>query len=82
MLKAHPEIQVLVTDVSLGGSGDGVELAHSAVAHRPSLQMVLTASSDRPAPSDLPMGARLLHKPYASAELRTLVAAMTLLQHA
>jgi two-component system, response regulator PdtaR len=82
LLKAHPEIEVLVTDLGLGGAREGIELARSAAAERPSLQMVVTASSEHPAISDLPAGARLLHKPYASAELRTLVAAMTLLQHA
>lgn len=81
LLKAHPEIAVLVTDVSLGGARDGVDLARCAAAERPSLQMVVTSSTDH-MPGDLPAGARLLHKPYASAELRTLVSAMTLLQPA
>jgi CheY-like chemotaxis protein len=82
LLKAHPEIEVLVTDASLGSGDDGVELAHSAAIERPSLNMVVTASNGDVAIRDLPPGARLLHKPYASAELRTLVAAMALLQHA
>lgn len=76
MLSAHPEIKLLVTDVSLGGAADGVELARRAALERPSLGMVVTVSGGDLAIADLPAGARLLHKPYASAELRTLVAAM------
>ncbi|HVM37974.1 MAG TPA: response regulator [Sphingomicrobium sp.] len=82
LLRAHPEIEVMVTDVSLGRADDGVELARSAALERPALKLVVTASSTLGLSSELPSGARLLHKPYASAELRALVAGMALLQPA
>lgn len=82
LLEAHPEIEVLVTDISLGGADDGLALARSAGLERPSLNLVVTSSSPPGAIGELPPGARLLHKPYASAELRTLVAGMALLQPA
>jgi CheY-like chemotaxis protein len=82
LLSTHPNIQVLVTDVSLGGSEEGVDLARSAALVRPELNVVVTAAGQFPSMAELPSGVRLLHKPYSSAELRTLVAAMTLLQPA
>jgi CheY-like chemotaxis protein len=82
LLSTHANIQVLVTDVSLGGSEAGVDLARSAALERPDLNVVVTAAGQFSSLTELPPGARLLHKPYSSAELRTLVAAMTLLQPA
>ena len=82
VLRSHPEIEVLVADADLSGPGDGLELTRRVSAERPDIQLVVTSGGrDFPA-SDVPAGARLLRKPYASAELRTLVGGMALLQEA
>ena len=80
VLDQHPEIGVVVTDAALQGGADGLQLAHCLLRKRPELQLVVTAAGD--CPTDLPTGARLLRKPYASGELRTLVAAKALLADA
>jgi hypothetical protein len=46
------------------------------------VQLVVTATGERLARSEVPEGARMLRKPYASGELRTLVAAKSLLEDA
>jgi hypothetical protein len=46
------------------------------------VQLVVTSAGHDLRPSDVPQGARVLHKPYASGELRTLVAAKDLLEEA
>jgi CheY-like chemotaxis protein len=75
MLQDHPEIEVVVTDAELHGGGvTGVELCRRLSQERPNLQLVVTAAGRQPEPSEVPRGARVLRKPYASGELRTLVA--------
>ncbi len=73
MLQSHPEIEVLVTEADLAGPGDGLELTRRVSAERPDIQLVVTSGGRIVAASDVPSGARLLKKPYTSAELRTLV---------
>jgi len=80
VLDEHPEIEVVVTDADLHGARAGVQLAHRVSKERPNVQLVVTAAGD--CPSDVPQGARVLRKPYASGELKTLVAAKSLLADA
>jgi len=82
VLGEHPEIEVVVTDAQLPGGIDGLELARRLSRERPDVRLVVTAAGPALAQSDVPAGARVLHKPYASGELRTLVAAGELLEHA
>lgn len=74
MLGEHPEIEVMVTGAALPGSVDGLELARRVAQDRPDVRLVVTAAGPELAQSDVPPGARVLHKPYASGDLRTLVA--------
>jgi len=82
MLEDHPEIELVVTDAELQGDVTGVELCRRLSQERPSLQLVVTAAGRQPEPSEVPQGAFVLRKPYASGELRTLVAAKALLESA
>lgn len=74
VLQDHPEIEVVVTDAELQGDVTGVELCRRLSRERPNLQLVVTAAGRQPEPSEVPQGARVLRKPYASGELQTLVA--------
>lgn len=71
-LIAHPEIDLLFTDVVLKGSVNGVELARRALALRPRLAVLLTSGY---APHALPLGDALTHgielisKPYRMEQL-------------
>jgi len=78
MLDEHPEIGVVVTEAKLPGDVNGIELCRRLSAERPDMQLVVAAEDDLAA-SDVPSGARVLRKPYASGELKTLVAAKDLL---
>lgn len=81
LLEEHPEIEVVVTEAQLSG-GDGLEFARRVSQERPRVQLVVTAAGEELSSTELPQGARGLRKPYASGELRTLVAAKSLLQDA
>jgi CheY-like chemotaxis protein len=80
VLDQHPEIEVIVADAELHGPMDGVELCRRVSRERPDVQLVVTAAGQYP--TDVPKGARVLRKPYASGELRTLVASKALLADA
>ena len=78
VLREHPEIEIVVTEAKLPGEVNGLELCRQVAAQRPNVQLVVTAENDVPA-GDILSGARVLHKPYASGELKTLIAAKSLL---
>jgi two-component system, response regulator PdtaR len=82
LLHEHPEIELIVTEAQLPGDVNGLELCRRVSAERPQLQLVVTASSPELHQADVPNGARILRKPYASSELRSLVADRALLADA
>jgi CheY-like chemotaxis protein len=82
LLDQHPEIQVLLTEACLPGEVDGLELCRRVRQDHPDVQLVVTASAAELSQGEVPSGTRLLRKPYASGELRTVVAAKLLLQEA
>lgn len=80
LLRSHPGIQVLVTEADLPGLIDGVELSQRVSAERPQVRLLVTEGMRNVQTSDVPEGARVLKKPFSSAELRMLVAGVTLLE--
>ncbi|GAC1662634.1 MAG: hypothetical protein NVS9B15_25960 [Acidobacteriaceae bacterium] len=80
VLADHPEIEVLVAEAGIPGDVNGVELCRRLSKERPDVQLVVTASGPSVGGSDVPKGVRVLRKPYASGELRALVAAKRLIE--
>lgn len=78
VLDRHPEIEVVITDAQLDGDVTGIDLCRRVSVERPDVQLVVTCATRDLRPDEVPAGARVLHKPYASGELRTLVAAKAL----
>lgn len=60
-------LSLLMTDVNLAGSMNGVELAHIAKERNPSLDIVVT--SGRPLKQPLPEGAKFWPKPWAALDV-------------
>jgi DNA-binding NtrC family response regulator len=58
---------LLMTDVQLAGRMNGVELAHVAKDHNPTLDVVVT--SGRPPRDPLPDGAKFWSKPWAPLDV-------------
>ena len=82
VLDEHPEIEVMVTEAHLPGEVTGLELCRRVSLQRPDVQLVVTAATPELHEDNVPSGARVLRKPYASGELRTLVAARSLVAEA
>lgn len=71
VLRAHPEVDLLFTDVVMPGDIDGFELAHQAKQLRPALRVVYTSGYVK----NLPWGEKgigygpLLPKPWRQEQL-------------
>jgi DNA-binding NtrC family response regulator len=71
-LEAHPRIDLLFSDVMLGGGKTGVDLAREALKRHPSLAVLLTSGYERTmlgGTSAVPPSMFLLPKPYRCEDL-------------
>ena len=65
--KFSNSLALMITDVSLAGRMNGVELAHIATSRNPQLDVVVT--SGRALPEPLPQGAKFWSKPWAALDV-------------
>ncbi len=68
-LEAHPEVDILFTDVQMPGEMDGVALARAVHDRRPDVRLVIASGRVRLAPGDIPDSGRFVPKPYRPDEL-------------
>lgn len=68
-LEAHPEVDVLFTDVRMPGSLDGVQLARIVHDRRPDVRLVVASAHARLRAEDLPDNGRFVPKPYRADEI-------------
>lgn len=65
LVRERPDITVMVTDVQMPGSMDGLTLARVIRALRPEVRVVVTSGGLRLRSEDLPRGCTFVPKPYA-----------------
>ncbi|OHV76612.1 response regulator [Rhizobium sp. LCM 4573] len=65
LFRSRPDIDVVLTDVNMKGSMDGIQLARRVRALRPNVGIIMTSGVDRLDPMLLPANAVFLPKPYA-----------------
>ncbi len=65
--RAAANLAVMMTDVQLAGSMDGVELAHIARKYNPEMGVIVT--SGRPLHQQLPDGCRFWAKPWVPLDV-------------
>jgi len=65
--KFSGSLAFMMTDVSLAGRMNGVQLAHIARARNPDLDVVVTSGRDLPSP--LPIGVKFWSKPWAALDI-------------
>jgi len=79
LLELHKEIRLIVTDVDMPGSMDGLKLAHHVRGRWPPVKIIVTSGHVKVTEESLPSGALFIPKPYDPAEIthkiRELVAA-------
>jgi CheY-like chemotaxis protein len=65
ILERRNDIRIVITDINMPGSMDGVKLA-AAVRHRwPPIKIIIATGRTPPHMDELPAGSQLLPKPYA-----------------
>jgi CheY-like chemotaxis protein len=72
-IEAAPETDILVTDIKLAGTRDGIELARQVAERWPHIRIVIVSGSVRPAGGEYPEKAIFFTKPYPPSALLTLV---------
>ena len=69
LLTAHDGVRLLITTCGLPGGADGIGLAHFARQQRPSLGIIVTTPDGRLEADVLPVGARIVRKPFGYDDL-------------
>jgi CheY-like chemotaxis protein len=69
VLETHPEIGVVITDVNLPGSMDGLRLAAAIRDRWPPIHLIVVTGQAHPLNSELPPGGVLVPKPYRPEEI-------------
>jgi DNA-binding response OmpR family regulator len=69
ILGSRPDIALLVTNVGMHGSMNGVELAHAVGKRWPSVKIIVVSAQPGLSEDDLPAGSLFLAKPYHDEEL-------------
>lgn len=76
LLKAHPEISLLVSDIKMPRM-DGYALAEAGLALKPELKILLMTGYAQEPPPSLPRHIQILHKPFNLERLCAVAAELT-----
>ena len=68
-LNGRHDIDVLLTDINMPGSMDGLQLAHAVCARWPLIRIVVVSARNGVSETDLPAEGRFFQKPYHAAAL-------------
>src|SRR5215813_11302633 len=64
ILESRNDIRVIITDVEMPGSMDGLKLARAVRGRWPPIKIIVTTGKRRPANDEMPHGSLFLSKPY------------------
>jgi CheY-like chemotaxis protein len=73
VLKGHPQVSVLFTDINMPGPMDGLALAARVHDLRPDVELILTSGARKIPDDEMPDNGTFLPKPYGSQQLITLI---------
>ena len=76
-LQSQPEIAIVLTDVDMPGTMDGVKLAHYVHNRWPPIRLIVISGKVQPGMDELPEGARFVSKPYEEMHLLGLIGELT-----
>jgi CheY-like chemotaxis protein len=69
LMESHPEIELLLTDIRMPGSMDGIRLAHFVADRWPPVKIIVLSGNLATALSELPPESIFVPKPYDSETL-------------
>jgi two-component system, response regulator PdtaR len=77
LLDAYPKIRILLTDIKMAGSMDGICLAHHVRDRWPPVKIIVASGMIGTRFSDLPAGSILVTKPYRPEDIKRAVTYLT-----
>jgi CheY-like chemotaxis protein len=77
LLETHPEIELLLTDIKMPGSMDGIRLAHHVRDRWPPVKIIVVSGMIETQLADLPRGSAFLPKPYDPCGLAEVIGHLT-----
>jgi CheY-like chemotaxis protein len=78
LLERHEEIRVVLTDINMPGSMDGLKLAHYVRGRWPPVKIIVTSGQMKLRREDLPADAAFIGKPYRPEHIRSALRAMVM----
>jgi CheY-like chemotaxis protein len=69
ILQSRSDIALMLTDVQMPGSMNGLELAHAVHERWPPIKIILASGQLKLSGSDIPVDSRFFGKPLQSAEI-------------
>jgi len=76
ILRSHPEVAVLFTDIDMPGDMTGLELADRVHRQRPEIQLLVTSGRARPKAAEIADNGVFLAKPYSADDLTSAIRAL------
>ena len=76
ILRSHPEVAVLFTDIDMPGDMTGLELADRVHRQRPEIQLLVTSGRTRPKAAEIADNGVFLAKPYSADDLTSAIRAL------
>lgn len=77
ILEARSDIALLLTDIDMSGSMDGLALAHAVRNRWPPIKIIIVSARGRPLDCNMPADSRFFGKPYLGdtivSEIRSLI---------
>lgn len=69
ILRTHPDVAVLFTDIDMPGAMDGMQLARKVHKHWPAIELIVTSGANSLVDADLPDNGTFIRKPYRLHQL-------------
>ncbi|MDR7038819.1 CheY-like chemotaxis protein [Methylobacterium sp. BE186] len=69
LLERHQDVRLLIAGHTLPGQMDGIRLAHLVHNRWPTIRIIVTSGGMSRTEDELPLGARLIRKPYQFEDL-------------
>ena len=69
LLDDHEDVQLLVTDINLPGTVNGLKLAAAVKARRPEMNIIIVTGYDAPKNDEVSPGSLFIPKPYNARKM-------------
>jgi DNA-binding NtrC family response regulator len=69
LLEDHEDVQLIVTDINLPGTMNGLRLAAAVKARRPAINIIIVTGYGTPKADEIPPGSLFVSKPYSARKM-------------